>query len=341
MTVDENTVAVLISDILIQMPQQENQIDITPADTLGIKIDFQDKDISALPNSKEVNTLIENMAENQIEKLPSQSIINNDENLNVNQAYNSSVTQQINIDVPNENKDIIENPIEENINILQKTDNKNELDVSKNDNVGSLENTLHTAEIKVTNAEGKDFSDTKDDLNGNENLKQTKVDEKEVNTEILQKPFQMIRITDSSTKLDKPVETPVNVQVADAIKTNLSEGKKEFEIQLMPENLGKISVKLVLENGALSVEMKAVNPKTQSLLAENSAEIKSILENASQKVVDVPQQQTPQDYVQQQSKNQQQQNQQQQQKGNQEKNDTSTIDFISMMQQIKNKSIMA
>ncbi|MEG0895736.1 MAG: flagellar hook-length control protein FliK, partial [Oscillospiraceae bacterium] len=168
-----------------------------------------------------------------------------------------------------------------------------------------------------------------------------KADDKEVSSEILQKPLQMIQITDNSTKLDKPVHASPNVQVAEAIKTNLSEGKKEFEIQLMPENLGKISVKLVLENGALSVEMKAVNPKTQSLLAENSAEIKSILENASLKAVDVPQQQTPQDYVQQQNKNQQQQNQQQQQKNNQEKNDTSTIDFISMIQQIKNKSIMA
>jgi len=54
--------------------------------------------------------------------------------------------------------------------------------------------------------------------------------------------------------------------------------ENEFEIQLMPKELGKIVIKLVMENGQAHVSMFAENAKTSSLLAEKAREISSIIE---------------------------------------------------------------
>lgn len=52
----------------------------------------------------------------------------------------------------------------------------------------------------------------------------------------------------------------------------LDKGRSEFVMQLQPEELGKVSVKLVLESGRLAVEIAAASPKAAELLnrqAEN------------------------------------------------------------------------
>ena len=67
-------------------------------------------------------------------------------------------------------------------------------------------------------------------------------------------------------------------KVSDKMLAKFSQNENEFEIQLMPKELGKITIKLVMQNGQAHVSMFAENAKTSSLLAEKAREISSIIE---------------------------------------------------------------
>lgn len=151
----------------------------------------------------------------------------------------------------------------------------------------------------------------------------------------------VIPISDSSASIEKPAP----VQLTDTITQNLREGKKEFQVDLFPKDLGKVSVKLASENGILTVEILAANPKTQSLLLSGSSEIKSILQasvNQPVQVVDAsPNKQAY--HGEQQQNNQSNARQQQQQEDRQHRSyhavfdsddGIRTVDFLSVMQQL-------
>ncbi|GEM_PF-2214054 len=84
----------------------------------------------------------------------------------------------------------------------------------------------------------------------------------------------VVKVSDTSAK----AHTSASRQVADSISANLTKGKQEFQIDLYPQSLGKVTVKLTSGNGILTAVITASNPKTQSLLASNSGDIKSILQ---------------------------------------------------------------
>ena len=70
-------------------------------------------------------------------------------------------------------------------------------------------------------------------------------------------------------------------QVANAAADQLQKGKNEFKMELYPQSLGKVSVRLTSEKGLLTVEIAASDPKTQSLLLSGSDEIRSILQSSA------------------------------------------------------------
>lgn len=156
----------------------------------------------------------------------------------------------------------------------------------------------------------------------------------------------LVKISDSSAKLDATPITSPQEQLVGSIKQNLVEGKTEFEMQLTPLNLGKITVKLTSENGALSVEFHAENPKTQALLNASANEIRELLGSSQSSTTQVI---TPnhseaaqQNYTQQEQQQNKQQQQEQQNQHTQaeqsEKTETSTVDFLSILQQLKEQS---
>lgn len=114
-------------------------------------------------------------------------------------------------------------------------------------------------------------------------------------------------------------KTPVGSQIANAVTDGLKAGKQQFQVDLYPQSLGKVSVNLVSQNGMLTIEIAAQNPKTQSLIASSSGEIRSLLHASTGQNVQVTnQQQNAQQYTgqngspyQQQQFSQQQQQQQQ------------------------------
>lgn len=160
--------------------------------------------------------------------------------------------------------------------------------------------------------------------------------------ELFQNGNVVIPISDSSANVQKSVST----QLTDTITVNLQNGKKEFQVDLFPKDLGKVSVKLASENGVLTVEIMAANPKTQSLLLSSSSEIKSILQASVHQPVQVADaSQNKQTYEQQQNSHSNAQQQQQQEENRQQHtnyrtlfdNDDdsiSTVDFLSVMRQL-------
>lgn len=143
-----------------------------------------------------------------------------------------------------------------------------------------------------------------------------------------------------------PLTDTVQVKVGDVVKVNegnFSEnlGEKivnhiplkenEFVIELMPKELGKVTIKLVTEAGKTMVSMTSDNVRTLSLLAEHARGIGLIVENntGTQTVVQV--QEEPAFYEQQKENQGQQQGHQQRHQQESNSNETE-LDF---MQQVR------
>lgn len=67
-------------------------------------------------------------------------------------------------------------------------------------------------------------------------------------------------------------------QLADTVLVKMLEETNEFELQLHPEELGKIKIKLVIEAGKISIAMSCENQKAADILAANGGRLKAIVE---------------------------------------------------------------
>lgn len=67
-------------------------------------------------------------------------------------------------------------------------------------------------------------------------------------------------------------------QLADTVLVKMLEETNEFELQLQPEELGKIKIKLVIEAGKISIAMSCENQKAADILAANGGRLKAIVE---------------------------------------------------------------
>lgn len=88
---------------------------------------------------------------------------------------------------------------------------------------------------------------------------------------------------------DKTAQTQVSPsrQVANAVAEGFKSGTKQLQVDLYPDSLGKVSVKLTSRDGLLTVQLAADNAKTQDLLASSSGDIRSMLQNATGQSVQV------------------------------------------------------
>lgn len=57
-------------------------------------------------------------------------------------------------------------------------------------------------------------------------------------------------------------------QIKAQIIKNMESERTEFQMQLQPEELGKVNVKMILEGGKISVEIAAANPKSAEMLSK-------------------------------------------------------------------------
>lgn len=118
-----------------------------------------------------------------------------------------------------------------------------------------------------------------------------------VNAETETAVFQDVReipmkVGEASTMQQTVEAQPVEKQVGDKLVEILDSGENHVEIQLTPENLGRIEVDLTWnEDGTLSVELKAENSLTRSMLEKDTAGLQAMLARNTQREVQVEVQQ--------------------------------------------------
>ena len=95
----------------------------------------------------------------------------------------------------------------------------------------------------------------------------------------------VVKVSDVPAKAEIPAEK----QVSNAVMQGIRTGRHQLDVNLYPQSLGKVAIKLTSENGMLTVEIAASNPKTQSLLASSSDEIKAVLQSSCGQNVQVTQ----------------------------------------------------
>lgn len=83
-------------------------------------------------------------------------------------------------------------------------------------------------------------------------------------------------------------EVPVEKQIAPKIAEALEKGETKVEIQLTPENLGKVKIEVTMrEDGSLLVQLHAESNRTQGLLEKNLSGLEALLSRNSQQDVQV------------------------------------------------------
>ncbi len=112
---------------------------------------------------------------------------------------------------------------------------------------------------------------------------------------------------------------PVEKQVGSKLAEALQNGETRVELQLTPENLGKVTVEMTWnKEGGLVVQLHAENRSTQELLSKNTAGLEQLLGRETQQEVrvEVPRQEESQrqDLYEQQQEHHQRRRQEQRQK---------------------------
>ncbi len=88
-----------------------------------------------------------------------------------------------------------------------------------------------------------------------------------------------IKVADPPIRAESP---QMPQEIADRIIYNVDKGKHVFDIELFPENLGKVAIKMVFEKGIAQLVMTTHTDKAHKLLSQQLDVIRGILENNSQ-----------------------------------------------------------
>ena len=133
-----------------------------------------------------------------------------------------------------------------------------------------------------------------------------------------------------------PDDPSMGETIASHIVKNIQVGKQQLELQLNPENLGKLSIHITYENGKTSVSILCSSKETAQALAQQVKEIGQIMEQNLKApttiIVDTPQAEP--DYLEQQeNENHHNQEQQQEQTSRQQRKqeETSTRSFLEQL----------
>lgn len=181
-----------------------------------------------------------------------------------------------------------------------------------------------TVEIKVetgrTEARDAETSDTEEtpELQGAETEAPVFEDVKAVPVKVGEAP--------KAAETEKPVED----QIAPRLTEALQNGETRVELQLTPENLGKVTVEMTWsKDGGLVVQLHAENRETQNLLSKNTAGLEQLLGREVQQEVrvEVPRQEESQRQDLYEQQQEQHRHQQQEQRRKQESGE----DFLQQL----------
>lgn len=149
-------------------------------------------------------------------------------------------------------------------------------------------------------------------------------------TPLLKEEVVQIKVGEGDMIEPESLKTQISEKIQDMV-VKATGTNNEFEIQLAPEHLGKILVKIAFKDGETSVSLICSNPKTMSILAENARSINEIVQANTNTHVTINVQEENKSFYDEQS-NQQQRGQENQQRENQQsKQQNASIDFMQQM----------
>lgn len=152
-----------------------------------------------------------------------------------------------------------------------------------------------------------------------ENSRNKLKDEIDLNAGIAQKSKLMfsenkiIQVNDESSYIKSSAISQIKDKIELMVKESTN-GTKEVTMELKPESLGKVNIKMFYEGNKLTVEIKALDEETSKLLMSNSQELAKLLNKTVDSNVNVVIKhesaygQNPLDYNQDQGQNQQKNN---------------------------------
>ena len=92
-----------------------------------------------------------------------------------------------------------------------------------------------------------------------------------------------ITISDGSTEIKSQILSQVKDKIIIMTGNNHdSNGIKTITMQLKPQDLGKVDIKMSYDNDNLTVEIKALNEETQKVLSSNINELRELLSKTSE-----------------------------------------------------------
>ncbi len=287
-------------------------------------------------SENEVFTLQENGVENSSSLSKEQTVQTNELAQDFEMAKQPSKTMQDDI------------PINIGLSKNQEQEDNKAVD-SLNQNEISQE--LKTENPKIANLDIADKQNTFDEV-------KTKTQDKAKDELLAQKvegaktqPNQQVdfaQAVDTANSVKSTESKEVIDQVLKHIESNFDFKTSEFSFNLYPKELGKVAVKMLVENGMLIVEFAATNAKTQSLLTANANQIRELLQTPlaqkQMQFVDASQNAQPHDYLKDENQNNQNANQNfSQNEQNQNAKDAEqqfTADFLSVMQMMKDTKVL-
>lgn len=123
----------------------------------------------------------------------------------------------------------------------------------------------------------------------------------------------------------------VKEQLADTVQASLKTVGDKVEIQLQPENLGRITIELTQQGGKLGLVIYADNAKSTSLLAQNMGGLSALLEDRTGQNVTIQVQQQEPEQPQYDGHNRQNQQQQQEQQSKPEQSNAEQSSFLGQL----------
>lgn len=140
---------------------------------------------------------------------------------------------------------------------------------TQTENVDALKTAEAKPEMKAQAAQTPKEEANADDKETFKPWAETKLDLGKVN----------IKVADAQVRANAP---DMPQQMADRIMYNAQNGKHVFDIELFPENMGKVSIKMVFENGNAQIVMTTHTQRAHKLMSQQLEAIKTIIETNTQ-----------------------------------------------------------
>ncbi len=121
-------------------------------------------------------------------------------------------------------------------------------------------------------------------------------------------------------------------EIKSQITTNIASGNYDFEIQLEPQNIGKLIIKTTYEAGKAIVSIICTDPETMQIMAKSAGDLAAIIENRSGQYTQVIVENPAEDYLQNFGEQNKQNNDNAQNQNQGEKdNDEHAVDFLQQL----------